>query len=255
MYKVGLCSVTFRNLSVEDIINVSTQAGLAGIEWGGDVHVPPGDISHAQKVATLTEQAGLEVVSYGSYYRVGDRKNDEATFETILETAIALKASAIRVWAGTLGSEEADDIYRNQVVEDAKRIGSLAEQKGVSIHFEYHGNTLTDTKESAVQLMKEVDRPNVYIYWQPAVGLPVEDRLESIRGIRPWLSHVHVFHWEITDRLPFKTGLEEWRTYLQALKEDHKNRYLFMEFVKDDSVDQFLEDASRLKEIVKDLES
>ena len=42
MLKTGVCSVTFRNLNVERIIELVVEAGLDGIEWGGDVHVPTG---------------------------------------------------------------------------------------------------------------------------------------------------------------------------------------------------------------------
>ena len=201
MYKTGLCSVTFRSLSVEEVIGLVSIAGLDGIEWGGDVHVSVGNLAKASTVAKLTEQHNLEVISYGSYYRVGESKNNDASFEQVLETAVHLKAPAIRVWAGGLGSEEADRTYRNHVVADARKIATLAKQKNITINFEYHGGTLTDTKESAALLMKEIDHSNVNIYWQPAVGLSVDDRLSSIDEVNAWLSHVHVFHWNVTDRL------------------------------------------------------
>ena len=250
MFKTGLCSVTFRNLSVEEVIEITSKAGLDGIEWGGDVHVPPGNLEHAAEVARLTEESNLEVSSYGSYYRVGDMKSNPVSFEQILETAVHLNAPAIRVWAGTLGSKDADQDYRDQVAADARRIAMLAEKKNVTIHFEYHGDTLTDTKESAALLMKEVDHPNVNIYWQPAVGLSVDERIESINDVLPWLSHVHVFHWDIIDRLRLVEGKEEWSTYLNLLKTEEQTRYLLLEFVIDDSKQQFFEDAKTLKELV-----
>ena len=253
MYKIGLCSVTFRSLSVKEIIEVSLKAGIEGIEWGGDIHAPAGDVTQASEVAKLTEQADLEVVSYGSYYRVGADKENAASFEQVLETAVHLKSPAIRVWGGVLGSEEADQEYRNQVIVDTRRIATLAEQKNITINFEYHGGTLTDTKESATLLMNEVDHPNVNIYWQPAVGLEVEKRLESIEKVSPWLSHVHVFHWDIRDKLALKEGKEEWSIYLNKLKTNQETRYLFIEFVKEDSKEQFLEDVEVLKELVEKL--
>ena len=38
----GLCSITFRDLAVDDVVALAAEAGLAGIEWGADRHVPPG---------------------------------------------------------------------------------------------------------------------------------------------------------------------------------------------------------------------
>lgn len=253
MFKTGLCSITFRSLSVEEVIELVSKVGLDGIEWGGDIHVPPGDLKRASEVAALTKEANLEVISYGSYYRVGDMEKNDSSFEQILETAEHLNAPGIRVWAGTLGSEEADQSYREQVVADARKIATLAEQKNIVIHFEYHGRTLTDTKESAALFMKEINHPNVKLYWQPAVALPVEERLASINEVRSWLSHVHVFHWHVTDRLALAEGKEEWSTYLNELKTKEQTRYLMLEFVTGDSEQQFIEDAEVLKKLVQSI--
>jgi 3-dehydroshikimate dehydratase len=61
MIRTGLLSVTFRQLVVEDIIPLVVQAGLDGIEWGGDIHVPHGEVKRAEVVGRLTRDAGLQV--------------------------------------------------------------------------------------------------------------------------------------------------------------------------------------------------
>ncbi len=165
----------------------------------------PGELKRAEEVAKLTAQAGMEVVSYGSYYRVGHDK--ESPFRDILDTAIQLKAPAIRVWAGKLGSGEASEDERKRVVNDARRIAAMAHEHQILINFEYHGGTLTDTKESAVRLMEEINHPNAFLYWQPAVEEAVERRIDSIYDVSPWLTHVHIFHWEGRDKRPFDEGL------------------------------------------------
>jgi sugar phosphate isomerase/epimerase len=40
MIHTALASVTFRHLTFEEIIELVRKAGLDGIEWGGDIHVP-----------------------------------------------------------------------------------------------------------------------------------------------------------------------------------------------------------------------
>ncbi|MBP1969260.1 sugar phosphate isomerase/epimerase [Virgibacillus natechei] len=251
MYKTGVCSVTFRKLSVEVVIELTSKAGLEGIEWGSDIHVPPGEFNQASNVAKLTEQAGLEVVSYGSYYRVGEYEKNKDSFEEILETAVHLKAPSIRVWAGGQGSKKGNENYRQGVVKEARTVATLAEQKNISINLEYHGNTLTDTKESAANLMREIDHPYVNLYWQPAEGQSIKQRLDSIDELIPWLTHVHAFQWTVGDRLPFREGREEWSQYLNQLKNLKANRYILIEFVKEDDENQFLEDAKTLKGLVE----
>lgn len=41
MFAAGLVSVSFREERPESILREASAAGLSGIEWGGDVHVPP----------------------------------------------------------------------------------------------------------------------------------------------------------------------------------------------------------------------
>lgn len=254
MFHIGLCSVTFRNLSAEEVVKTAQQADIHGIEWGGDVHVPPGDLENAAKVATLTKEAGMEVVSYGSYYRLGSA-DQHASFQTILQTAVKLSAPAIRVWAGKTGSDEATETDWKVVVEDARKIADLAAEKGIHINLEYHNRTLTDTADSAVYLMEKMNHPNVSLYWQPALFETVDQRVQSIEKVKSWISHVHVFHWKMIDNnrivYPFSKGVADWEKYLTRLKRNRKARYLLMEFVKNDDIQQFLDDVQALKLLIR----
>jgi hypothetical protein len=86
---------------------------LGAIEWGGDVHVPPGDLARAREICHITRDAGLSVVAYGSYLRLGE--NDQPDFCAVVETTRELGAPAVRVWAGKRGSAGADEAYRRRV--------------------------------------------------------------------------------------------------------------------------------------------
>lgn len=102
----GLCSITFRELGVERIVDLAAEAGLSGIEWGSDVHVKPGDVVTAERVKRLCTDLGLSCPSYGSYARCEDVVQD--AFDAVLDSAEALSAQTVRVWAGRQGSAEAD---------------------------------------------------------------------------------------------------------------------------------------------------
>ena len=74
----GLVSITYRQCSPEQIIALCRDNNLSAVEWGGDVHVPHGDLETAVKVAGMTRAAGLCMPSYGTYYKAGaygDRKS------------------------------------------------------------------------------------------------------------------------------------------------------------------------------------
>lgn len=244
--KIGLVSVTFRKLSVEQIINVVKNAGLECIEWGADVHVLPGDIKKASKVAKLMKENGLETVSYGSYYRVGE-SND---FQKVLETAIALETKNIRIWAGGKDSEEVSCEQRKQLVDEIKSITTLASKKGLTVSFEYHGWTLTNTQESTIKLLKEVNMDEIFTYWQPLEGTSHEENLNNIKQLIRLgkLKNIHAYHWINYTRLPLIEGKEVWQQYID-LGRDYAESIL-LEFVKDDSIDQFYKDAKILKEMM-----
>ena len=52
--RTGLVSVTFRQLPADEVVAVAAKAGLAAIEWGGDVHVPLGNLVTAKLVKSMS---------------------------------------------------------------------------------------------------------------------------------------------------------------------------------------------------------
>ena len=53
MRPVGLTSVTFRQMSVDEIIALARETGCTGIEWGSDVHIKPKQLDLAGQAAVL----------------------------------------------------------------------------------------------------------------------------------------------------------------------------------------------------------
>ncbi|WP_434452143.1 sugar phosphate isomerase/epimerase family protein [Lentzea sp. E54] len=233
----GLVSVTFRQLTVPEIGELALECGLQAVEWGGDVHVPPGDFEAARRAL----DTGLKVAAYGSYYRAG--VSDRGDLAAILETAAELDAPFVRVWAGRSGSAECPD--RGPVVEALQHAVEHAEAMGTRIALEYHPNTLTDTLDSTVQLLDEVD--GVVSYWQPVGGQDVFSAVHEVRTLEPVTAHV--FSWGpggFTDRLPLAGRRDLWKPVLAELARDGVERNALLEFVLDDSPEQFREDAKTL---------
>jgi len=249
--KTGLLSITFRKLPREDIVRIAAEAGLESIEWGGDIHVPHGDLDAAAEAARLTRAAGLTVRSYGSYYYLGV-KEQGFTFEDALATAVRLEAPAIRVWAGKKGSDEASEEDRARVAEDARRAAERAAREGIAVCLEYHSRTLTDTCDSAIRLLRDAAHPGLRSLWQPALGLSHAERLEDLRRISPWLEYVHTYHWIGYERRPLSDGAEEWRAYLDVLRRLPGEKYAMLEFVRDDDPAQAAADARTLLELVRE---
>lgn len=247
---IGLCSVTFRDKKAEEIITLAKETGLETIEWSSKSHVLETEPEQAKETAALMEAYGLKTLSYGTYYRLGSFKD----FEQYIKVAKILGAIIIRVWAGELGSKETDNNYRQKIVKDAQRIGELAAKENLLISLEYHANTLTDTPESTVQLMEEIESPHVSLYWQPAENLTIKERLESLPKLSQWITNVHVFHWEhYRNRFPLKDGFEEWKQYIEIIEKysPYDQNYL-LEFVPgEDQELGFYESVETLKKLVE----
>ena len=252
MLTAGLVSITFRKLTSPEIIHLVRKSGLKCIEWGGDVHVPHGNIAAAEEVQKRTDDAGLSVAAYGSYYRVGQSEKEQDSFEEILETAVALKAPIIRVWAGTAGSAKTAAAARAKVVRESRRIAKLAAGAEIGISFEYHANTLTDTNESAAKLLAEIDHPKVSTFWQPRVDGTVDEKIAGLQSILPNLTNVHAYHWTKKNsdivRKPLSAGKPEWHRYLETIRQSGRDHRVLLEFVRDDDPEAFLADARTLQE-------
>ena len=242
----GVCSVSFRALSTDDIIGLARNSGLNGIEWGADIHVPVGEPDLAGAVADATEAAGLRVLSYGSYWAAED---DD--FPALLRTAVALRAPRIRVWAGTVGSGEASEEYRSQVVRRLNDAAERAATQGVELGLEFHGGTLTDTVASTERLLQDVGHPNVRTYWQPAIDVEDAQALAGLDHLMQDVSTVHVFSWwPGTERRPLAHREELWSAAIERVLASQNDHDLLLEFVPQDNPDHLATEASTLHALI-----
>lgn len=258
MMKPGLVSVTFRKLPVAEVAQWAYRASLAAIEWGGDVHVPHGNIEAAWAARAETTERGMVVSSYGSYYRLGESEGQGLSFDAVLDTALELETEMIRVWAGSRDSERYSLDEWAAAVEDARRICRLAAVAGVTVALEYHGKTITNTLDSALRFLQDVGAANLKTYWQPRTGPTPEQNLAELNAVMPYLANVHVFQWSKgedgkTVRHPLSEGKEEWTGYLKTAARDKEDRYALLEFVKEDKPEQLFEDTDILGAIIEDL--
>jgi sugar phosphate isomerase/epimerase len=241
----GIVSITFKEKKADEVIDLSVKAGLWGIEWSENHHINPGDISGAASLKKITEEAGLKIVSYGSYFRAGTEANYAGSFRKHLDTAAALGAPAMRIWAWNKGSGAASVEDFKRIADESSRVADIAGIYGIKIGFEWHRDTLTDTNESAIKLLDMATNKNLYCLWQPTPEIPGSRRAHGLHLLGKRLLNIHAYYWDNRVRKPLADGKEKWEEYLKAVDraEDH---CVLMEFVMDDSVKQFMEDAAIL---------
>ncbi|QQE11580.1 TIM barrel protein [Planctomycetota bacterium] len=249
----GLVSITFRQLDARQVVALVKQAELTCIEWGGDVHVPHGEVIVAKEVRDMMNGEGLVTAAYGSYYKVGESELDGLAFKQVVDSSVALDAPVIRVWAGSQGTSVADEQQWGRVIDDGARIAEMAKEADKEISFEFHGNTLTDHGEAAVKLINSIGAENVSLYWQPLDHSMPGDPLHDLEYIQEYVHHVHVFSWtrEIQDepvtRHPLIEREDRWLKYFERIASIDGDRCAMIEFVKDNNPEQFLDDAKVLR--------
>jgi sugar phosphate isomerase/epimerase len=235
----ALCSVSFRDRTAEEVVQLADEAGIAGIEWGADVHLPPGDELALRRVRRASAVAGLEIAAYGSYLKLGEGLDQ---LDAVLDTACAVGAQLVRVWTGTVHA---------RVVDEAHAAVEKAAALGLHLGCEHHGGTWTDSAARTATLMQEV--PGLRTLWQPLPGMTAAERVAAVRLLEPWLVHVHVFNWtDEFERLPLAHALPEWSGYLAAAAPSGA-RFAALEFVPDDSAESLMQEAQALHQLLDGL--
>lgn len=240
--RVGLCSVTFRALSADAVLDAAVSARLESIEWGSDIHVPVGDLDEAHRVGTLTRSAGITVSSYGSYFRC----DDASEIAPLLASADALGAPRIRVWAGRLSSAEASPEHRAHTLTVLEELVSAAAERHIEIALEFHGGTLTDTRESASDVLDAV--PAASSYWQPATAASDDEALADLHVTGARTSTAHVFSWAPDGtRLRLDGRAAFWRRAIDTIDALPAVTDLLLEFVPANDPAILFEEAALLR--------
>lgn len=248
----GLVSATFKTESPDYVLDALQKADLHAVEWSENWHIPAGDTYLAAELRERTLAQGAEVAAYGSYYRLGENASPEKDFLPTLQNAASLHAPLIRIWGGGTASAELDAETRKALAAEARTVSAMAAENGIKIALEWHKNTVTDTNESARDFLDEAAAENLYCLWQPTVALNMTERCAGLDMLerRGRLLNLHVYYWLEGKRRPFAEGLDEWRQYL-AHVDPAKTRYGLLEFVLNNTMEQFLADAADWKALLQ----
>lgn len=255
-YETGMCSVSFRGLPAERVIELAVQNGLIGIEWGSDVHLPIGDIARAEYLNRASREAGLDPASYGTYLRAGDGNSHEHLV-AIADTAAALGAFNIRIWSGprNLASKDFTPEQFDASISDISTITRLADERGMVTSLEFHVDSLADGGPQVKRILDAVNHPALFTYWQFIPHENLASALAQIELLADRISHLHVFNlvdYKLRD--PLDEAEAFWTKIFSVARPcaDWKApAYAMLEFVKDDDFDQLARDSDTLRRLLK----
>jgi sugar phosphate isomerase/epimerase len=251
----GLCSITFRTRSANEVLDIAARSGVEGIEWGADAHVAPGDLATAERIAARSRDVGIEVASYGSYLGFTPPDGDDgAKTAAVLDSAEALGAPMVRIWTELGVSPDAAPDDRRRVTHRTAGFVDAVAARGLVAALEFHPFTLTETAASANRLLDDLARSNLRTHWQPDPALAAADAVDELAAVTGRLAHLHVFSWGpdgIADRRPLADGAAVWAPALALAERDGAplagRRYALCEYVRGDEPDQLVADVHTLR--------
>lgn len=190
---------------------------------------------------SVTKTMGLDPAAYAAGKKALEESGTEAECFNILFP------KTMNFVDGKTTSLDELEIYLEKTVSD------MAASEGIKVALEWHKNTVTDTNESGLSFLDEAAADNLYCLWQPTVALNMDERCAGLDMLeaRGRLLNLHVYYWLEGKRRPFAEGLDEWRRYLQHVNRNEK-RYGLLEFVLDNTEEQFLEDAAQWKRLLQE---
>jgi sugar phosphate isomerase/epimerase len=247
--------MSFPNESVETVIEIAKRHGVEVIEWSGrPYHLPPGTPeARVRQVAAACRDAGIELPSYGSYHGV---YNDEpAAFGAQLDVAGALGCGTIRVWSSHYADPgEMSEITPEQVdrlVERTAAVARMGAERGIRVAFEYHGHTPTCGADEVLTVLRRAGHGNMYTYFQMMEldRRTVEQNVADLEQVFPRLANVHC-SWFVDEASTtyMREGAHLWRPLLAKLVELDYDGPLYLEFYKDYTEEQMVDDLAFLRE-------
>ena len=250
MFKTGFVSVSFRPNSHEEIVEAAVNAKLNIIEWGGDVHSPAGDVETAEKIKKLSADAGISLLTYGSYFRIGVNPSED--FSKVIESARVLGVNIIRVWGYKRVFSEYDSEEWQTVVNEGRAVAEMAEAAGMKVCLECHNGTVTETYDCALKYMEAVDNPALRMYWQYNEKRDFEYNIASARAIAKYAECIHVFnHDEEGKKASLADGIEKWSKYIEVfVNEGVTDIPLLLEFMPDGKISTLEKEGAALNELV-----
>ncbi len=242
-FKIGMTSVTFRNKTAVEVVEICRREKVGYIEWGSDVHVKT--LDDAQMVKKLCDEAGITVSSYGSYYRVGNGTAEQ--WRELCENADAMGAGSIRVWLGTKDSEKTNDEEYLLLLEDCRRICDVAKEYGIIVCPECHDNTFNNNTDAIIRFKNDLGRDNFKSYFQSRY-FRMEYDLDRIDRTFDFIKDMHVSYSDLKREQMFRKKDKNYLdTLLKKMISKGFDGIVMLEFTQDSSEKAFAEDIGKLK--------
>ncbi|KUF25908.1 3-dehydroshikimate dehydratase [Bacillus sp. G3(2015)] len=197
--KYSLCTISFRHqlISFTDIVQFAYENGFEGIElWGThaqNLYIQERETT--ERELTFLKDKNLEITMISDYLDISLSADFEKTIEKSEQLVVLanwFNTNKIRTFAGPKGSKDFLEQERKEYVKRIRKICDVFAQHNMYVLLETHPNTLTDTLPSTIELLEEVNHPNLKInldflhIWESGA-----EPIDSFHRLKPWTLHYH----------------------------------------------------------------
>jgi len=250
--KAGVCTIAFKDRSLDEAIELIAASGAKGLElWGRSPHLPASSAERRRLAARLRD-AGLEICALGSYYRTDGSRDGgpplavpsaserDTEPDYVLEAAHDLGAPLVRIWPGSEDYERCPVATREAVVREIRAFGDRARDAGCAVVLERHNGTLTNGWDSARAVIAAVDHPSVSLCYQVPYPAPAQELATRVRddlaSLLPHSRHAHLQNYvEAADgtlpRTLLGEGIVDYRPITAIARESGYGGWAMVEFV------------------------
>lgn len=183
MIRLGLCSGTCITRDMQGVIAAAVAARLDAVEWAADLHVGAGDIKAAEEAMIATLMAGLTTASYATLYQAGGEDEGRARFDALLQTAAALQAPNMRIYAYAEHQALSETERMKALASELRRLGDRAAQKGVTLCLSMGRGTYLDRYDRAQSLVEATGHNFVRLAWEDLPGARAEGATAALEGV------------------------------------------------------------------------
>ena len=197
--KYSLCTISFRHqlISFTDIVQFAYENGFEGIElWGTHAqNLYMQEYETTERELNCLKDKTLEITMISDYLDISLSADFEKTIEKSEQLVVLanwFNTNKIRTSDGQKGSKDFSEQERKEYVKRIRKICDVFAQNNMYVLLETHPNTLTDTLPSTIELLEEVNHPNLKInldflhIWESGA-----DPIDSFHRLKPWTLHYH----------------------------------------------------------------
>jgi 3-dehydroshikimate dehydratase len=235
-----------------EILPILAECDFDGVEIWGE-HLLSLDQQDLDVVQRQLEEYKLEVAMVSPYFdfTTSDESADTCMNHAgqVLEHARKLKSRAIRVFTGKTGSANATTAQWERAVRCLQQLADQSNDDRVLWACETHPNNLMDDVESSLRLMREVNRENVRLIFQPSTF--GEDYLRALDLLGPFICHVHATNHKDDQRTALDGGDMDYRGIVAGLRRFSFEGFISVEWMGDDPETMARREGPYLRKLVE----